>query len=243
VLVEVTGTFGSGEVGASVPLQLEGGDVVLLENNEAVTVEQTAPVVAAAEAGAPVTGVSATGGVGTVAVTGLANVSVTGVSATGGVGTVTVTGLANVSVTGVSATGAVGTVTVTGLANVPVTGVSATGAVGTVTVTGLANVSVTGVAGVSALGDITVSAQAVVFPSEVSGTGVTGRVLVWSSVIPGSDALWLPIGRFVLLLENGDFVLQEPAAGAVVLLEASTDGATWDKIDTNTNDIWTPVAA
>ena len=177
MLVEVTGTFGSGEVGASVPLQLEGGDVVLLENNEAVTVEQTAPVVAAAEAGAPVTGVSATGGVGTVAVT------------------------------------------------------------------GLANVSVTGVAGVSALGDITVSAQAVVFPSEVSGTGVTGRVLVWSSVIPGSDALWLPIGRFVLLLENGDFVLQEPAAGAVVLLEASTDGATWDKIDTNTNDIWTPVAA
>jgi hypothetical protein len=155
VLVEVTGTFGSGEVGASVPLELEGGDAVLLESGESVTLEQTADTTATGEANAPVTGVAATG----------------------------------------------------------------------------------------AVGAVTVDAQAVVPVTGVFGTGRSGRTLVWSSVIPGSDALWLPIGRFVLLLENGDFVLQEPEPGDVVLLEASTDGATWDKIDTNTDDIWMPVAA
>ena len=60
------------------------------------------------------------------------NVSVTGVSATGAVGSVTVKGIANVSVTGVSATGNVGSVTVAAEANVPVTGLEATGGVGSV---------------------------------------------------------------------------------------------------------------
>jgi hypothetical protein len=56
----------------------------------------------------------------------------------GQVGTVTVTGDANVPETGLSATASVGTVTVTADANVSVTGLSSTGQVGTVTITGTA---------------------------------------------------------------------------------------------------------
>jgi hypothetical protein len=74
-------------------------------------------------------------------------VGVTGVSATGAVGTaeaITAVDIV-VNVTGVSATGAVGSVSVSGGAVVSVTGVSATGAVGSVSVSGGAVVSVTGV--------------------------------------------------------------------------------------------------
>ena len=59
-------------------------------------------------------------------------VSVTGVAATGAVGSVVVNAKANVSVTGISATGAVGSATVSGKANVSVTGLAATSAVGSV---------------------------------------------------------------------------------------------------------------
>ena len=80
-----------------------------------------------------VTGVSATGAVGTVVIP----VSVKGVSATGAVGTVTITQGTGVTVsaTGVSATGSVGTVTVTQGEGITVsaTGVLGTGVVGTVT--------------------------------------------------------------------------------------------------------------
>lgn len=81
-----------------------------------------------------VTGVSATGAIGSVAVTGTASVSATGVAATGAIGSVSVTGDANVAAAGVSATGAVGSVSVSGDANVAVTGVSATTAIGSISV-------------------------------------------------------------------------------------------------------------
>ena len=67
-----------------------------------------------------------------------ASVEVTGVSATGSIGTSTVTLLTLVTLTGVDATGSTGTPTITGTAPVTLTGVDATGSIGTPTVTGIA---------------------------------------------------------------------------------------------------------
>jgi hypothetical protein len=74
-----------------------------------------------------VTGVEATGAVGTVVVVAKAVVPVVGVEATGQVGTVVVVAEANVLVTGVEAAGQVGTVTIIAEAVVPVVGVAAIG--------------------------------------------------------------------------------------------------------------------
>jgi hypothetical protein len=73
-------------------------------------------------------GLSATGAVGSVGISGEANVGLIGNEATTAVGngsTVEVSTTANVAVTGEAATGAVGTVVITADANVSVTGVSA----------------------------------------------------------------------------------------------------------------------
>ena len=71
------------------------------------------------------------------------SVGVTGVAATGGVGSVTINGNVEVSATGLGATGAVGALVFT--ESVAVTGLQATGSVGSASVSVLANVSVTGV--------------------------------------------------------------------------------------------------
>lgn len=81
------------------------------------------------------------------------SVNVTGVFATGSVGTVTVTGTAVVSPTGNAGTGSAGTVTVTGFALVDITGLFGTGSAGTTTATGDCNVFLTGVSASAAVGD------------------------------------------------------------------------------------------
>jgi len=123
-----------------------------------------------------VTGVSATGSVGSVTVsTGInIDVNVTGVSATGDVGSVTTNTDQNVSVTGVSATGQVGSVVRT----VDVTGVSATGQVGSVTTTSSTNVSVTGVSATGQVGSVTISIGRDVSVTGVKGTGQVGSVTI-----------------------------------------------------------------
>lgn len=94
-------------------------------------------------------------------ISGNVTVFVTGVSATGAIGSVTVTGGAVVQLTGVSATAAIGTVTVNtaGDVTVIVTGVQATAAIGTVTVAIITGVTVlaTGVQAIGAIGTVTVS--------------------------------------------------------------------------------------
>jgi hypothetical protein len=93
----------------------------------------------------PVTGVEATGAVGSVTIPNV-DVSVTGVTATGEVGIATAfVPDALVVVTGVEAAGAVGTVAVTGTATANATGVSASGQVGTVAVVADANAVAVGV--------------------------------------------------------------------------------------------------
>ena len=105
----------------------------------------------------------ATGLVGTVSITGDANVSPTGNLATGLVGTVTITGDANVSPTGSLSIGLVGTVSITGDANVTLAGLLATGLVGSVTITGNADVSLSGLLATGLVGSVTITTTGATF--------------------------------------------------------------------------------
>lgn len=142
--------------------------------------------VAVGDATADATGVSGAGEVGTVTVTTGSAVDVTadatGVSGAGEVGTVTVqiSVDATADATGVSATGSVGTATVTGDATATATGVSGTGAVGTVTAVVPIDVTATatGVSATGAVGDATTATGAVFEPTGVSATGGTGQATV-----------------------------------------------------------------
>ena len=125
--------------------------------------------------GVPVTGVEATGDVGSVAINGAANVPVTGVSATGEVDSVSVIGEANVSPTGLAATGTPGAVTV-----VEGTGVNA--AVNSPRLQG-------------SVGVVQPNAQVKVFLTGVAGTGETSgaSVVSWNEIIPNQDPNWVEI--------------------------------------------------
>jgi len=125
--------------------------------------------------GASVTGLAATSAVGSVTVTGPANVSVTGIAGTGGVGSVTVDAAGQVDVTGIAATGGVGAVTVTqgtGV-DVAVTGSFAIGRVGVATATGEIQIQLTG----------------------LSATGQVGQVapFAWNPIVPDQTANWVEI--------------------------------------------------
>ena len=125
--------------------------------------------------GASVTGLAATSAVGSVTVTGPANVSVTGIAGTGGVGSVTVDAAGQVDVTGIAATGGVGAVTVTqgtGV-NVALTGSFAVGRVGVASATGEIQIQVTGVAATGQVGQVTPFA--------------------WNPIVPDQTANWVEI--------------------------------------------------
>ncbi len=125
--------------------------------------------------GASVTGLAATSAVGSVTVTGPANVSVTGIAGTGGVGSVTVDAAGQVDVTGIAATGGVGAVTVTqgtGV-NVALTGSFAVGRVGVASATGEIQIQVTGVAATGEVGQVTPFA--------------------WNPIVPDQTANWVEI--------------------------------------------------
>ena len=126
-------------------------------------------------AGAIVTGLEATGEIGSVAITGDAIVPVTGLEATGTVNDVTVTGDAIVAVTGLAATSADGTVTV----------VEGTGVDAAVTSPRLrANVGVA-----TAIGEISVLVTGVEATGEVGQVGQSS----WNSIIPSQNANWVEI--------------------------------------------------
>ena len=123
-----------------------------------------------------VTGVAATGQIGSVTVSGASDVPVTGLEATGSVGSVTVVAEANVSPSGLSATGQVGSVEALASAVVSVTGISSTGSVGSVAVVAESNTSVTGVSSVGSVGSLTVAANADVSPTGIGASGNVGSV-------------------------------------------------------------------
>ena len=124
-------------------------------------------------------------------------VSVTGVAATGAVGSVVVNAKANVSVTGISATGAVGSATVSGKANVSVTGLAATSAAGSVTVTQGSGLSVTatGSRAIGRVGVATANGEITVLVTGVAATGGVGSVniLTWNKIEPNQTANWVEI--------------------------------------------------
>jgi hypothetical protein len=152
----------------------------------------------------PVTGTSATSGLGSATIVAVQNITVepTGESATAQIGVVDVniqnttdegwgrgtwgsgawsaslSGPETVLVTGVSATSAVGTVVVNANAGVPVTGLSSSSSIGDLTVTADANVSPTGVLATGAVGTATVEADANVPETGLQATGNVGSVTV-----------------------------------------------------------------
>jgi hypothetical protein len=144
-----------------------------------------------------VTGVSATGNLGTVAVNLQLNVNVTGTSATGQLGNSTVTVPVNAVVTfdgwgrggwgelafgegsiGVQAVGEVGNVTVSIGVDVGVTGVQATGQLGNVAVTTGVVISAVGVEATGAIGSVTVEESVQVTVTGTQGTTALGNTVV-----------------------------------------------------------------
>lgn len=184
-----------------------------------------------------VTGVSGTGAVGTVTVSGKASTAVTGVSGTGAVGTVVVSIPALVNITGVEGTGQVGDVTVQVGVSIDVTGVEGTGQVGDVSVSQSIAVLVAGVEGTGEIGDVTVSTSGIsVLVTGVAATGYVGSVLVWGlvddtqspnwqNVVSAGAPVWTPVAT--------------PDAGGWV--QVTTGSGAWSAV-TNTQDAgWTPV--
>ena len=134
------------------------------------------------------TGVQATGSVGTVTGSGDASNNLTGVQSTASVGTVTAFGNSSASVSGVESTGAVGTTTASGSGNVNLIGVQSTGQVGTTTANGDGQTNLTGVQATGAVGTVTASgggAQAGnAYPVGVEAIGSVGNVTADGGGIP-----------------------------------------------------------
>ena len=146
-----------------------------------------------------VTGLSATGGVGSVSINGDADAVVTGLQATSSLGQVLFS--IGVNVTGVGATGGVGTAIPSLPENVSVTGVSATmpmtGGVGAVTVTEGAgiNVAVGSGSAQGQVGVVTAIGNISVLVTGVAATGATSgaSVVAWNEIIPNQDPNWTEI--------------------------------------------------
>ena len=197
-----------------------------------------------------VSGVSATGTVGSVTTTLGAgvSVSVTGVAATmpvvaidaggsffGGIAfgeepfaELEDTGLkiivqtgTGVSVTGVEGTGEVGSVAIDAAANVPVTGVSATGEVDSVGVIGEANVSPTGLAATGTPGAVTV----------IEGTGVA--IATSSPRLQGQVGIVAPNAEITVLVTGVSGTGQTSGASVV----------SWNEIIVNQDPNWVEIAA
>lgn len=181
------------------------------------------------------TGVSATGSVGSVTVSGKASTTPTGVSATGSVGTVTVAAKANTTPTGASATGSVGSVTVTvgGAVSVTPTGVSATGSVGSPTVAGDANTTPTGVSATGAVGTVTITAGSVsVTPTGVSATGAVGTPTVTgkASTTPTGVSATGAVGTVTVLTPSAGMVYVTGVQGTTGLGSVSVLSGRWVQV-------------
>lgn len=200
------------------------------------------------------TGVLGTGAVGSLAITGDANVTPTGVVATGQIGSLAVAISIAVTPTGVEATGFPGTPTVTGDANVTPTGVagtgqigalaigigvdtilsgvSATGGVGTLGVVGDANVTPTGVAGTGQVGGVSVTAggDVSITLSGVAATGQIGAVAIAgdANVEPGGVAAIAQLGDLTISGTSGVTLTGVSATGQVgtvtVVLPSGEEG-------------------
>ena len=161
-----------------------------------------------------VTGVEATGVIGTANVQGKGEVFPSSLEATTAVGSVTVHHNDVVTVTGLSATGEVGVAAPVWQTAVYPTGLAATtGLSGPTSVTGKANVSagsleavsglsgvtvdliieipVTGLSATASVGSVTVLTNVIINVTGLSATGEVGRVLVWEDIDPSQNPNWI----------------------------------------------------
>jgi len=136
---------------------------------------------------ANVTGVEATGAVGTVTGSGDASTEVIGVQATGEVGIVTASGGVVVNgdayPTGVFATGNVGTITANGAASTDITGVSSTASAGITIASGDASTTVIGAESIGQVGTLTVNGNGQTNLIGVQATAEAGIVTATGGLI------------------------------------------------------------
>jgi hypothetical protein len=123
-----------------------------------------------------ITGVSATGSVGTLTATTAELVSLTGVVATSAVQALTPT--VSKALTGVAGTGSVGTLTISNATTITLSGVSATGTVGALSETISGSTTLAGVVGTGQAGTVSIStgSNASSALTGVSGTGAVGSL-------------------------------------------------------------------
>jgi hypothetical protein len=188
-------------------------------------------------------GVEATGQLGTAAVYAEAIVSPTGVQGTGTIGSVSIKADANVLVTGVAATGDTGSVTVDLRTRTDPAGVEATGQLGSVAITAEAVVNLTGVEGVTALGNTAVEADGAIEVIGNAATGEVGTVIAVASAIvavTGVSAEASTLNRGTTFTADGAAQLSTAQAkfgSASLLLDGTNDFVTSDEsIDLSSGD-------
>ena len=167
-----------------------------------------------------VTGLAGTGAVGSVTITQGTGVTVsaTGVAGTGAVGSVAVSTDNTIAVTGVAATGEISSVTAVIPKTVNVTGVAATGAVGSVTVTEGTGVTVsaTGVSATGSVGSVTVTGGAIASVTGIAATGAVGSVTVATDSVVSAVGV-SALGRINNVTVNFDFVVSVTGVSAEVV--------------------------
>jgi hypothetical protein len=180
------------------------------------------------DANVTLSGVSGSGAVGSMSVTGDANVSPTGVSGDGTVGTMTVSGDASVALSGVSGDGAVGSVEAAADAVATLLGVSGDGTVGSLTATGDALISLTPATGDGVVGDlgVTTDGNTTFSLGGVSGDGVVGSVSVSADALVALGSV-SGDGTVGSMTVSGDGVVAITGVsgdGVVGTLDVSTGG-------------------
>jgi hypothetical protein len=137
-----------------------------------------------------VSGVSATGAIGTVVVSGGALKAATGVSATSAIGTSTAKAGAFKATSGVSATSAIGTATEQAGALKTVSGVSSASSVGSTTETAAGLYAVSGVSASSAVGTVTASGGGASQAATIAVVGVVAYSYSGNLTALGEGVPW-----------------------------------------------------
>ena len=140
------------------------------------------------------TGISMSANVGTIAVTGTANVDVTGEAMTAEEGTVDPSPDATVTGIGFSGSLAVGTVVI-GEANVTVVGEGFAAGLGVGTLDAVTLVDLTGISMSANLGGVTITAEATTNTTGINLTMALGtnRTLIWNQVNTGTAPTWTEV--------------------------------------------------
>ncbi len=219
-----TGVAGTGEVGT-----LTGKSDATSVLTGVVGTGQVGTLTASSAAAgtANVTGVSGTGSAGSL--TGIhVEMTLTTLLATGGVGTLTVTGTANVVLAGVAGTGQIGTLSEIHASLLTLAGVQASGQVGALV--SQVDVTLTGVSSAGSPGTVTTQGAAAASPSGVASTGQVGTLAASAggsaSALPAGVAATGQVGSLIEIHDGSLVLTGVEAATAVGSLSISGDALT-----------------